>query len=112
MAVWAKGCNMIFRLKTLCALFVIAGTYILSKQLFEHSFKQPVNFKFSELPLSLKLVIIVFGDKRKFENRELWMGEMFPIPGSFPWRKKLKITEPFIGFILICLGTIVALFLK
>ena len=100
---------MITYYKALCGIFVITGTYILSKQLFEHSFKQPVNFEFKELPMFLQVVIILFGEKAKYENKELWMGETYPMHGNFPWSKKLKIMEPFIGFVFICLGTIGAL---
>lgn len=102
---------MIIYYKALCGILVIAGTYILSKQLFEQSIKKPFNFEFKELPWYLQLVIIIFGDKKKYDNKELLMGETYPIHGDFPLRKKLKIIEPFIGFILICLGTIGALFL-
>ena len=96
---------MIIYYKALCGILVITGTYILSKQLFEQSFRKSVNFEFKELPWYLQLVIILFGDKRKYENKELWMGESFPTHEDFPWRKKLKIIGPFIGFILIFLGT-------
>jgi len=94
----------------LYAVMVIAGTYILSKQIFENSFKRQVNFKFRSLPLSLKIALIIFGDKRRFENGQLWESDYFPSPGNFTWMQKIKLLAPFIGFILICLGTLGALF--
>ena len=96
--------------KGLCALLVIAGTYILSKQVFDSSFRQEVNFKFRELPWYFQLIIIVFGDKKKYETGQICVEEPFASPTHFPTRKKLQLIAPFAGFILICLGTIGAMF--
>lgn len=99
-----------FAFKALCGIFVIAGTYILSKELFEHSFKMQVNFQFKDLPLFLQLIIFIFGDKRKFETGQIWMSDPCPSSINFPLHKKMQLIMPFIGFILICLGTLGAIF--
>jgi hypothetical protein len=96
--------------KAIGGLLTILGTYVLSKRLFDQSFRRQINFKFEELPWYLQLVIIIFGDKKKYKNKELWNNDFYPFPGHFPLSEKLKILAPFIGFILICLGTLIALF--
>lgn len=99
-----------FQYKVLCALFVIAGTYILSKQMLDQAFKIQVNFKYKELPFYLRVAIFIFGDKKRFENGKLWAPEEYPSPEHFSSKQKWQLVAPFIGFLLIVIGTIGAVF--
>lgn len=98
-------------MKLFAAVLIISGTYLLSKRIFENSFQEQIRFTFSELPLSFKIALYVFGDKEKFENKQLWNREPFPIPGNFNCKQKFWLLAPFIGFILICLGTFMSILL-
>lgn len=95
-----------------CGLFIIAGTYILSQQVFEQIFKEWINFRFRDLPLSWKLVLLLFCEKRKFDNKELWQSEGAPLPENITVHQKIKFIMPFIGFVLICIGTIAQVYDK
>jgi len=96
----------------LCALFVIYGTYLLSRDVFEKAFKKEVNLDFKDLPLSLKLALILFGDVKKFKNKELWIEENYPTSSHFPLKLKTKLVRPFIGFIFVCIGAIGAVYIQ
>lgn len=88
-------------------IFIIIGTYILSREMFRASAQRLSNFDFKKnLPLRFKIVLRIFGYKRKFENKELWGINFYPSPEHFSKQQKREILMPFIGFILICIGTL------
>ena len=99
-------------LKGFCAFLVVAGTFLLSRSLFTQRFQMLINIRYHTLPWYLR--ILVFGYKRKYETMELWSGEEGRFPTSaegFPFDMKLRIIEPFLGFMLIVSGTLGALFI-
>lgn len=97
--------------RILQGLFIIAGTYILSRDVFVYTFRKAINFQFRELPLSWKLALIVLWKKGKFYRKELWNCEGYPSPEALNRQEKIKFITPFIGFILISIGTILGIFM-
>jgi hypothetical protein len=97
------GCRM---LKVLCGVLIIAGTYILSKQMFEQSFRTQINFEYKELPWYLRLALIMFGDANSFKSGTIGMPEPYPSPQHFSLKQKCQLIAPFVGFILIVIGTL------
>ncbi|HUU49546.1 MAG TPA: hypothetical protein VMW81_01145 [Nitrospinota bacterium] len=101
-------------MEILGGFFIIAGTYILSRNLFEISIQKLLNFhsEFQQLPWYIKCIIIIFGYKHRFESMDIWRSEDLPTSNYFPSRKKIHIILPFIGFLLVTAGTTILLFLK
>ena len=67
-------------------LLIVWGTHIISKGLFDHSFKLLINIPYKRLPFLLKIVLWFFGDHKRFKNRELWFPEDVPILNNFPFK--------------------------
>ncbi len=100
-------------LKIICALLIIAGTYLLSKSVFINETKRMVHLKYQNLPFYLKGIITLFALRKRYKDGSLWdvssLINYYPAPDCFPWFLKFEIMGPFIGFILIVVGTLLSL---
>lgn len=99
-------------LKIISACFVIAGTYILSRGVFEQSVKRQINLEFKDLPWYFKLVIFCFGYKNAYINKTLWGIKAYPSGEKLSFKDGLREIIPFLGFVFVCLGTFLALFIN
>jgi len=97
---------MIKLYRVLFGFLIISGTYLLSKQVFEQPFKKGINFSFEKLPIFIKIALKLFGDVKKYKNKTLWSEKAFPAGDKFPSQEQTEILTPFIGFILLCIGTL------
>ena len=95
----------------LSGYFILSGTYILSKNIFDSNIKKLINFAHnqSKLPFCIKLVIFIFGYRNALKDINFWNVEYCPTTDSFSYHQKIKIIEPFIGFIFIATGTLISL---
>lgn len=98
-------------LKIVCGIFVLVGTYILSKGVFEGAVKRQVNLNFKELPWYVKAAIILFGYRHAYINKALWEEKAYPSLSDFSIQQRVEAVGPFVGFLLISVGTITLLFL-
>lgn len=96
-------------LKSLCAVLIIVGTYLLSKSLFSYEAKQMLNLPFQKLPFYFKGIISLFGFRRSYKDKSLWEAEYFPDCNYFSLSSQFTILGPFIGFLLIVGGTLLSL---
>lgn len=88
------------------AALVVVGTCILSKEVFKASLQRLVNLNFRDLPLLIKIIIKIFFYQKEYENKELWRVDPYPLDTKLTFEQIRKIISPFVGFSLVCLGTI------
>jgi len=89
----------------LSSLFILWGTYKLSKKLFDELFKYGINIPYEKLPFLFRIMLIVFGNKSKYKDKTLWEQSSFPTEYNLKPIKKLY--EPFFGFCLIFIGMLI-----
>ena len=97
----------------LSGYFIIAGTFILSRNIFDSNMKMLINFahKQSKLPFLIKFAITVFGYRTKLIDIDFWDVKYYPTEGDFSYKKQMYIFEPFIGFIFILIGTVLSIWM-
>jgi len=101
--------NSVLVFKVVCAFFVIVGTYILSRGVFEQKVKRLINFEFQTLPWCFKFVIICFGYKAAFISKALWDVKEYPMTEKLSLKTKMEEISPFLGFLFVFIGTLLAL---
>ncbi|HLA28472.1 MAG TPA: hypothetical protein VJZ49_11315 [Syntrophales bacterium] len=92
----------------LSGCFIIAGTFFLSKSIFNHHMKMLVNYVFNrqaKLPVFITLAIFTFGYRNKLKDIKFWDYEHVPSEDAFSFEQQWRILEPFVGFICIFIGT-------
>jgi len=95
----------------LSGYFIMSGTFILSRNLFDNNMKRLINLAHnqSKLPFFVKLAVFCFGYRKKLTDIEFFDVEHYPTSNNFSYKQILKIIEPFIGFIFILIGTVLSL---
>jgi hypothetical protein len=102
-----------YLLKVTSALLIIVGTFILSFSIFLQNIKFLVNIKYNELPLYFKGIISLLFLKKDYKSSRLWMltsEDYAPTKEVFSNKQKVRMLLPFIGFILVAMGTALAVF--
>jgi hypothetical protein len=102
-----------YLLKVFSALLIIAGTFILSLSIFVQNIKFLFNIKYEDLPWYLKMMVFLLCLKKDYESSRLWMlnkDDYAPTKDDFPNKQKFRMLLPFIGFILVAIGTALAVF--
>lgn len=97
----------IIYINILSGYFIIAGTFILSRNIFDNTMKKLTNYAHdqSKLPFFVKFAILSFGYSKKLTDINFWNVEYCPTRDNFSYEQQLQILEPFIGFIFIVIGT-------
>jgi len=93
-------------------IFVLSGTYLLSKNVFEQSIQRLINVPYENLPRLVKMAVVFFGYKNRFISQQLWNGSnmQYPMKDNLSFKMQYDLLEPFLGFFLIFIGVLIQVF--